>query len=78
MNKTRSHLHIFYFLKKINLIFSIFVIHFKFYFHYCILWDKMNKIRSYLYMFEIIFKINLIYSIFTYVYIYNKSRIMST
>jgi hypothetical protein len=35
----------------------------------------MNKIMSYLHMFK---KINLIYSIFKYVYIYNKSKFMST
>jgi hypothetical protein len=37
--------------KKINLICSIFAIHFKFHFHRPVLYDKMNKTISHLHMF---------------------------
>jgi hypothetical protein len=54
----------------------IFAIHFKFRFHHCVLRDEINKARSYLHIYIFLNELNLIY--FEYVYIYNKSRVMST
>jgi hypothetical protein len=52
-------------------------IHFKFRFYHYVLRDEMNKIRSHLHIFKKI-NVNLIYTIFEYVYIYIRSRFMST